>query len=81
MRFVLFSSLLIAFSFSAAQNKPGPRPPITPRQIAAGLNKTFEPEARQMLHDQVVRLFGRQNLTPVSYTHLAVYKKQKGRPS
>lgn len=56
----LFLSLfLFAVSSSSAQNKPGVPPPITPRQIASGLKKASPPEA---LHDQIVRLFGRQNL-------------------
>ncbi|MCF7786433.1 MAG: hypothetical protein K9N47_09935 [Prosthecobacter sp.] len=63
MRVVLLSLFFVAVSFSAAQNKPDAPPPITPRQIAAGLKKMSQPEAQKTLHDQVVRLFGRQNLT------------------
>jgi enterochelin esterase family protein len=63
MRVVLLSLFLIAVSFSAAQNKPDAQLPITPRQIAAGLKKMTQLESQKALHDQVVRLFGRQNLT------------------
>ena len=59
MRVVLLSLFLLAVSFSAAQNKPDAPLPITPRQIAAALAKTAPLET---LHEQVVRLFGRQNL-------------------
>jgi enterochelin esterase family protein len=63
MRLALFSLFFFAVTFSSAQNKPGALPTITPLQIAAALGKTSVPEAQKMLHDQVVRLFGRQNLT------------------
>ncbi|MDI1314004.1 alpha/beta hydrolase-fold protein [Prosthecobacter sp.] len=63
MRVVFLSLFLFAVSFTTAQNKPRTPPPITPRQIAAGLKKMSQPEVQKTLHDQVVRLFGRQNLT------------------
>jgi putative esterase len=63
MRAVLFSFFLLSIVFSSAQNKPGTQPSITPRQIAVALKKVSQPEAQKKLHDQIVRLFGRQNLT------------------
>lgn len=63
MRAVILPLLLLAISSASAQNKPGAQPLVTPRQMASALKLTSTPEARQKLHDQVVRLFGRQNLT------------------
>lgn len=63
MRVVLLSSFFLAVSVSFAQVRQGMPMPITPRQIAADLNKVFQPEEQKMLHDKVVRLFGLQNLT------------------
>ena len=63
MRVVFLLLFHFVVSFSAAQNKPSAKPPITPRQIVAGLKKASLPEEHKMLHDEVVRLFGRQNLT------------------
>lgn len=63
MRAVILPLLLLAISSASAQNKPGAQPLVTPRQMASALKFTSTPEARQKLHDQVVRLFGRQNLT------------------
>ncbi|WP_395750966.1 alpha/beta hydrolase [Prosthecobacter sp.] len=63
MRVVLLSLFFVAASFSSAQVKRAVEAHITPRQIAAELAKASQPEAQKALHDQVMKLFGRQNLT------------------
>jgi hypothetical protein len=63
MRTVLLSLFLFAVGSIFAQNKPAGQPHITPCQIDVALKKIAQPEAQQTLHDQIVRLFGRQNLT------------------
>lgn len=63
MRAVILPLLLLTLSSASAQDKPGAQPPITPRQMASALKLTATPEGQQKLHDQVMRLFGRQNLT------------------
>lgn len=62
MRAVAFLLFLSVVSFSHAQGKAGTQPPITPRQISAGLKTTLQPEEQKALHDKVVRLFGLNNL-------------------
>jgi enterochelin esterase-like enzyme len=63
MRAVILPLLLLAIPSAFAQNKPGAQPGITPRQMSTALKLTATPEGQQKLHDQVMRLFGRQNLT------------------
>ncbi|MBB5033654.1 alpha/beta hydrolase [Prosthecobacter vanneervenii] len=63
MRAVILPLLLLSITSASAQNKSGAQPPITPRQIASALKLTATPEGQQKLHDQIMRLFGRQNLT------------------
>lgn len=63
MRAAVFLLFFSVAPFSRAQVKAGTQPPITPRQISAGLKATLQPEEQKALHDKVLRLFGLNNLT------------------
>ncbi|MFN0080436.1 MAG: alpha/beta hydrolase [Prosthecobacter sp.] len=63
MRAAILLLFLLAFSHSQAQSKAGAPPPITPRQIAAALLTTSQPQEQTALQAKVVRLFGLNNLT------------------